>query len=96
MRGIKIKKYFHSRASHRFRNQIKEQENSIGVLCLDKAKISSILVMYYQTLFTLASSLNLDEVLAIVPEMITKELNSMLTTEFVKAEVDEALKKWNR
>lgn len=48
--------------------------------------------MYYQTLFTLAPSLNLDEVLAIVPEMITEELNSMLTTEFVKAEVDEALK----
>lgn len=27
-----------------------------------------------------------------MPEMITEELNSMLTTEFVKAEVDEALK----
>ena len=60
-------------------------ENSIVVLCLDEAKISSILVTYYQTLFTSASSLNLDEVLAAMLEMITNELNALKQMEPLKA-----------
>ena len=34
----------------------------------------------------------MDQVLATIPTMITVDLNSMLTGEFVRAEVDEALK----
>ena len=85
-KGNQNTKYFHRHASHRFRrNQIEELENSIVVLCLDEAKISSILVTYYQTLFTSASSLNLDEVLAAMLEMITNELNALKQMEPLKA-----------
>lgn len=43
--GDQNTRFFHSRASHRFRrNQIVELENSEGAVCLDEEEISCILV----------------------------------------------------
>ena len=46
-------KYFHSRASHRFRrNRIDAIEDSSGEMCTDEGRISHILVSYYQHLYS--------------------------------------------
>ena len=42
-------RYFHSRASHRFRmNRIDDLEDANGDLCSDEDGISNILIDYYQ------------------------------------------------
>lgn len=93
MRGIKIHVFFHNHASHRFRrNQIDELQNGEGVMCLDEEEIAQILVTHYQELFHSANPSNLESVLEVIPTLITPDLNDLLTAEFVKDEVDEALK----
>ena len=67
-------------------------KNEAGVVCTNEEEISNILIDYYQHLFTSASPSHVEEVLRAVPTIITKEQNAMLAAEFVKAEVDEALK----
>ena len=67
-------------------------ENSDGVVCSDEDEITNILVHYYQSLFTSATPHHLEEALAAIPEVITEEMNSMLTAEYSLDEVDEALK----
>ena len=47
------KHYFHSRATHKFwQNRIDGLENSVGKKCMDEVVIESILVDFYQNLFT--------------------------------------------
>ena len=92
-KGDQNTRFFHSRASHRHRrNRIMELENLDGVLFLDEEEITNILVTYYHRLFNSTTPQNLEEALAAVPELISDEMNSLLTAEYVKAEVDEALK----
>ena len=50
------------------------------------------MVTYYQKLFHSANPSNLESVLEAIPTLITPDLNDLLTVEFVKDEVDEALK----
>ena len=46
-------RYFHSRASHRFRrNRIDSLEDANGELCSDEDDVANILIGYYQQLFT--------------------------------------------
>lgn len=61
-------------------------------MCLDKEEIAQILVTHYQELFHSANPSNLESVLEAIPTLITPDLNDLLTAEFVKDEVDEALK----
>lgn len=67
-------------------------KHEASVICTNEEEISNILINYYQHLFTSASPLHVEEVLRAVPTIITEEQNAMLATEFVKAEVEEALK----
>jgi len=91
--GDQSTRFFHNHASHRFRrNRIEELQNGEGVMCLDEEEITQILVTYYQELFHSANPSNLESVLEAVPTLITPNLNDLLTAEFVKDEVDEALK----
>lgn len=91
--GDQNTRFFHSPASQRFRqNWIVELENLDGVFCSNEEEITKILVQYYLNLFTSATPQNLEEALAAVPEVITDEMNSTLTAEYVREEVDEALK----
>ena len=66
-------------------------KNEAGVVCTNEEEISDILIAYYQQLFTTASPTRVEEVLRVVPSIITEEQNAMLVAEFVKAEIDEAL-----
>ena len=86
-------KFFHNRASHRYkRNKIEELKSEVGIVCTDEGEISNILIDFYQHLFTSAAQSHMEEVLRAIPTMITEERNAMLAVEFVKAEVDEALR----
>ena len=90
--GDQNTRFFHNRASHRFLpNQIVELEDSASVVCSSEGEITNIFVNYYQSLFTSAKPTNLEKALVAIPELITEETNSLLTTEYVKAEVNEAL-----
>ena len=66
-------------------------KNEAGVVCTNEEEISDILIDYYQQLFTTASPTRMEEVLRVVPSIITEEQNAMLAAEFVRAEIDEAL-----
>ena len=90
--GDQNTKFFHQRASHIYkRNRIKELKNEAGVVCTNEEEISNILIDYYQQLFTTASPTHVEEVLRVVPSIITEEQNAMLAAEYVKAEINEAL-----
>ena len=85
--------FIHNQASHRYRrNQIEELQNSRGEMCKDEEDIAQILITHYQELFHSANPKNFEHVLSTIPTMVTLELNNMLSAEFVKEEVDEALK----
>ena len=90
--GDQNTKFFHNRASHRYkRNRIEELKNEAGVVCTNEEEIADILIAYYQQLFSTASPTRVEEVLRVVPSIITEEQNTMLAVEFVKAEINEAL-----
>ena len=93
MRGTKIHVFFHNQASHRYkRNRIKEMQSSRGEVCKDEEGIAQILINHYQELFHSANRENIEHVLSAILTLVTLELNNMLSAEFVKKEVDEALK----
>ena len=81
-------KFFHSRASHRFRrNCIDTLEDPSGEVCTDEDGISQILVNYYQFLFNSSNPSRMDEMVAGVPCSVTEEMNEVLNGEYTKEEV---------
>ncbi|KAK9984667.1 hypothetical protein SO802_034192 [Lithocarpus litseifolius] len=91
--GDQNTQFFHNRASHRYRrNRIDELQSAKGEVCSDEEEIAQILITHYQELFHSANLTNIEQVLATIPTIITPDLNNMLMAEFVREEVDEALK----
>ena len=86
-------KFFHSKASHRFRrNRIDTLEDRSGEMCTEEDGISQILVNYYQLLFNPSNLCRMEEVVVGVPCSITEEMNEVLNGEYTKEEV---VIKWN-
>ena len=86
-------RYFHSRATHRFRrNRIEALENSRGDRCVDENGIANIRVDFYQNLFASSSPNQIKEALEAIPMVVTEEMNLELVAPFEKAEMDMALK----
>ena len=86
-------RYFHSRATHRFkRNKIEALENSRGDHCVDENGIANILVDFYQNLFASSSPNQIEEALEATPMVVREEMNLELVSPFEKAEVNMALK----
>ena len=54
-------------------------------------EIETVLTGYYQNLFTTSSLENFSNVLEHVPQLITDEMNSYLSSEFLECEVSAAL-----
>ena len=50
-----------------------------------------MLVTYYQQLFLSSNPNSIEAVLDVIPYVVTKEMNSLLNSEFSKADVDQAL-----
>ena len=86
-------RYFHSQAFHRFRrNQIDSLEDANEEFCNDEEGISSILVDYYQKLFTSSNLAMVDAIFDKIPCSISDEMNDELMVEFTREEVVVALK----
>ena len=86
-------RYFHSRASHRFRrNRIDSLEDPGGEVCADEDGIANILVSYYQGLFTSSNPYGIGEVVAGIPCSISDEMNQSLNVEHTREEVVMTLK----
>ena len=65
-------RYFHSRATHKFkRNGIEALENSSGERCVDENGIANILVDFYQNLFASSSTDQTEEALEATPMVVT-------------------------
>ena len=86
--------YFHCCATHhRFRrNKIDKLEDAEGAICSDEKGIATILVNYYQQLFTTSNLSMIDAALDEIPAFIDAEMNGLLSIEFTRDEVESALK----
>lgn len=83
-------RFFHSRATHRFwHNRIEVLENSMGERCVDKGEIATILIEFYNNLFSSSSP---DQIEEATPLVITDEMTHELAAPFQRTEVDLALK----
>ena len=86
-------RYFHSRASHRFRtNWIDNLEDANGDLCSDEDGISNILIDYYQQLFISSNPSMIEAIVEQIPCSINDEINEELLANFTREEVVVTLK----
>lgn len=86
-------RYFHSRATHQFRrNEIRKLVN--GSWCKNEDQIADLFVDYFQQLFQSSNpdSTRIEAVLEATPQTVTAEMNQALLANFIKLEVDFALK----
>ena len=90
--GDKNMRYFHSRATKRFRkNHIRGIRDKMDVWRTEPDEIATVLTGYYQNLFTTSSPENFSNVLEHVPQLITDKMNSYLSSEFLECEVSAVL-----
>lgn len=84
---------FFSRISQRFRwNCIHCLQNQVGELCCGDDNVVALLVDYYKSQCTIAYPSDIDVVLQFVPQVVTNEMNALLTHDFTREEVKIALK----
>ena len=76
-------KFFHSRASHRYRkNVIMGLNDSHGVWKEGPDEVAAVLIDYYRELFTTSSPPTHHEALNHIPQVITDDMNHVLTSRF--------------
>ena len=76
-------KFFHSRASHRYRkNVIMGLNDSHGVWKEGPDEVAAVLIDYYRELFTTSSPSTHHEALNYIPQVITDDMNHVLTSRF--------------
>lgn len=60
-------------------------------MCIGDENVAALLVEYHMGLFTSANPCEIDTVLQLVPRIVTDEMNTLLSHEFTRGEVDIAL-----
>jgi hypothetical protein len=91
--GDRNTRYFHSRATQRRRrNHIHSLRDNTGTLHDTNEGMASLLINYYDTLFTTAQPEEIEEVVAQVSQVVTEDINKALTREFQASEVELAIK----
>ena len=91
--GDRNSKYFHNRASQRFRrNKISELCNADGVLVSGDEGVSAMVVEYYTKLYTSSDPIEGGEVVQFIKPKVTEEMNRDLIGEFSRDEVEMAVK----
>lgn len=90
--GDKNSKYFHNKASQRFRrNKILGLEDPSGILWIGDDNVAGLLENYYQHLFTSSNPYELEEVTQHASRVVTDDLNAKLIADFTRVEVEQAL-----
>ena len=91
--GDKNASYFHNRATQRFqRNNILELRPLDGSLVSGNENVSTLIVEYFQLLFTSSNPSDIKEVVQHTNRRGDDTMNAELISEFTKAEVEVALK----
>ena len=91
--GDQNSKYFHRRATQRYRkNSIVNIRNSERHWCSDMEEVTATLVDYYRDLFTSSQPPQHNETLNSIQNIITEDMNSQLSAQFMAWEVKEAIK----
>ena len=91
--GDRNTRFFHSKASQRRRrNYITQLHDASGRWCTQQAQVNATIVDFYQNLFTSANPSNFEEVVDLIPQVVTTEMNEKLVAEFTIEEVEVALK----
>ena len=91
--GDKNSKYFHHRASQRYRrNRILGLRNSRGEMCMGDDTVAGLLEEFYKELFKTSNSCNMEKVVQHASKVVMEEMNKELVGEFTRAEVDLAFK----
>ncbi|KAM5582252.1 hypothetical protein ABKV19_002583, partial [Rosa sericea] len=86
-------RFFHQRASNRRKkNRIKGLFNENGLWCTDDGEIESIILKYFQTLFTTSHPRGMDVVASLLPPCISDDINALLTCDVTENEIFKALK----
>ena len=90
--GDKNTKYFHNKASQRFRrNWILGLQDSRGVMCMGDDSVAGLLENYYQQLFTSLNPCELEEVTQHTSRVVTDDMNKQLIEDFTCNEVELTL-----
>ncbi|KAL0004665.1 hypothetical protein SO802_012226 [Lithocarpus litseifolius] len=90
--GDRNSKYFHTKASQRFRrNRIVELRNPEGVLVSGDGDISAMVRDYYKNLFLSSRPTEVDDVALSIKPVVTDDMNNSLIRPFSRAEVECAL-----
>ena len=89
--GDKNSKYFHSKATQRFRRNKIEGIKNVRGQWSDPKDVAKELLDYYSELFTLTQACQPDLALEAVPRLVTKEMNKDLLAEFTEEEVKKSL-----
>ena len=85
--------FFHSKASQGCkRNYITKLHDANRGWCSSQDQVHATIVDFYQTLFTLGSLHNFEEVIKNVPQVVTEGMNDMLMAEVTIEELEIALK----
>ena len=86
-------RFFHNKASQRFlRNRIVGLLDESNSWCTDRSQIKDIAYGFYSSLFTSSRPTGAHAVLEVIQPLVTEVMNSRLTKEFTRHEVDIALK----
>ena len=90
--GDKNTSFFHACASKRRKvNILKKLKTDDGELVEGEENLRSYIANYYQNLFTSSASTRESELLAVVPSMVTPEMNTFLRRPFSVDEIQLAL-----
>jgi hypothetical protein len=90
--GDKNMKYFHNRASHwRRKNTVQALRREDGSLCTKNEEMGSLAQAFYHNLYTSEGLDGGDQVLDLINELVTNEMNTTLTVGFTDKEISEAL-----
>ena len=86
-------RFFHNKASQRFRrNRIVGLLDDRNSWCIDNAQVADIIVGFYTRLFTSERPANAHGILEVIQPLVTEDMNTNLTRDFTKQEVDLALR----
>ncbi|XP_075663330.1 uncharacterized protein LOC142632897 [Castanea sativa] len=86
--GDRNTRFFHNKASQRRRrNYIRDLFDLSGQWTTQSDRVVDIAVNFYQQLFTSSNPTNLEAVLAEIPQLVTNDMNTSLTSTFTANEI---------
>ena len=85
--------YFHSKASQqRCRNYIRSLYDHTGRWCTWPTHITGTILKFYTDLFTSTNADSFEEVVEVIPRVVSDEMNDKLIRDFTMEEVETTLK----